>query len=71
MPTIPVLERILGLLNEQLLIGAERRGPDRETKREHAPALKSITACIGHSDSKRLPMFCQYNVGGRGLLHPA
>ena len=37
MPTIPVLKRILAVLDEELLIGIERRMPDEEPEREVAP----------------------------------
>ena len=37
-PTIPVLKRILGVLDEELLIGVERQVPDEEAEREVAPA---------------------------------
>ncbi|HEX5526169.1 MAG TPA: helix-turn-helix domain-containing protein [Solirubrobacterales bacterium] len=37
-PTIPVLKRILAVLDEELLIGVERRVPDEEPEREIAPA---------------------------------
>ncbi|HEV7400140.1 MAG TPA: helix-turn-helix domain-containing protein [Solirubrobacterales bacterium] len=36
-PTIPVLKRILAVLDEELLIGIERRVPDEELEREVAP----------------------------------
>jgi ribosome-binding protein aMBF1 (putative translation factor) len=36
-PTIPVLKRILAVLDEELLIGIERRLPDEEAEREVAP----------------------------------
>jgi DNA-binding XRE family transcriptional regulator len=36
-PTIPVLKRILAVLDEELLIGIERRLPDEEHEREVAP----------------------------------
>lgn len=36
-PTIPVLKRILAVLDEDLLIGIERRVPDEEPERELAP----------------------------------
>jgi ribosome-binding protein aMBF1 (putative translation factor) len=36
-PTIPVLKRILAVLDEELLIGIERRLPDDEPEREVAP----------------------------------
>lgn len=36
-PTIPVLKRILAVLDEELLIGIERRIPDEEPEREVAP----------------------------------
>ena len=36
-PTIPVLKRILAVLDEELLIGIERRLPDEEFEREVAP----------------------------------
>lgn len=35
-PTIPVLKRILAVLDEELLIGIERRGDGSETEREIA-----------------------------------
>lgn len=38
MPTIPVLKRILAVLDEELLIGIERQVPDEEPEREVAPA---------------------------------
>ena len=37
-PTIPVLKRILAVLDEELLIGIERRQPGEEPERELAPA---------------------------------
>lgn len=37
MPTIPVLKRILAVLDEQLLIGVERSAPGGEPEREVAP----------------------------------
>lgn len=37
-PTIPVLKRILAVLDEELLIGIERQVPDEEPEREVAPA---------------------------------
>lgn len=37
MPTIPVLKRILAVLDEELLIGIERRVPDEAAERELAP----------------------------------
>lgn len=42
-PTIPVLKRILAVLDEQLLIGIERTAPDQEPEREIAlaPELRS------------------------------
>ncbi len=36
-PTIPVLKRILAVLDEELLIGIERQVPDEEPERELAP----------------------------------
>jgi len=36
-PTIPVLKRILAVLDEELLIGIERRLPHEEPEREVAP----------------------------------
>jgi ribosome-binding protein aMBF1 (putative translation factor) len=36
-PTIPVLKRILAVLDEELLIGIERHLPDEEPEREVAP----------------------------------
>ncbi len=37
MPTIPVLKRILAVLDEELLIGIERQVPDEAPERELAP----------------------------------
>ncbi len=39
-PTIPVLKRILAVLDEQLLIGIERQVPDEEPEREVAPVTE-------------------------------
>jgi ribosome-binding protein aMBF1 (putative translation factor) len=36
-PTIPVLKRILAVLDEELLIGIERQVPNEEPEREVAP----------------------------------
>jgi len=44
MPTIPVLKRILSVLDEELLIGIERRVPDEEPEREVAPAPELAAA---------------------------
>lgn len=43
-PTIPVLQRILAVLDEELLIGIERRGPGEEHEREIAPPPKALIA---------------------------
>jgi DNA-binding XRE family transcriptional regulator len=43
-PTIPVLNRILAVLDEQLLIGIERKTPGQEPEREVAPAPESKSA---------------------------
>jgi ribosome-binding protein aMBF1 (putative translation factor) len=43
-PTIPVLARILGVLDEQLLIGIERDAADEEPEREIAPAPELTVA---------------------------
>ena len=43
-PTIPVLNRILAVLDEQLLIGIERKTPGQEPEREVAPAPQSMSA---------------------------
>jgi DNA-binding XRE family transcriptional regulator len=43
-PTIPVLNRILAVLDEQLLIGIERKTPGQESEREVAPAPESMSA---------------------------
>ena len=43
-PTIPVLKRILAVLDEELLIGIERRVPDEEPEREVAPAPELAAA---------------------------
>jgi ribosome-binding protein aMBF1 (putative translation factor) len=42
-PTIPVLKRILAVLDEELLIGIERTMPDEEPEREIAPPPDLIT----------------------------
>jgi DNA-binding XRE family transcriptional regulator len=44
MPTIPVLKRILAVLDEELLIGIERQVPDEEPERELAPAPELAAA---------------------------
>ena len=41
-PTIEVLKRILGVLDEQLLIGIERQVPDEEPERELAPVPELV-----------------------------
>lgn len=43
-PTIPVLKRILAVLDEELLIGIERPVPDEEPEREFAPVPELVTA---------------------------
>lgn len=43
-PTIPVLKRILAVLDEQLLIGIEHKTPGQEPEREVAPAPECISA---------------------------
>ena len=43
-PTIPVLTRILAVLDEQLLIGIERQTPGQEPEREIAPAPEPMSA---------------------------
>jgi ribosome-binding protein aMBF1 (putative translation factor) len=43
-PTIPVLKRILAVLDEELLIGFERKVPDEEPEREVAPAPELAVA---------------------------
>jgi len=43
-PTIPVLKRILAVLDEELLIGIERQVPDEEPEREVAPAPEPAAA---------------------------
>jgi DNA-binding XRE family transcriptional regulator len=43
-PTIPVLTRILAVLDEQLLIGIERTTPGEEHEREIAPAPEVLSA---------------------------
>src|SRR5215471_18647488 len=42
--TIPVLKRILAVLDEELLIGIERRVGDEESEREVAPAPELVGA---------------------------
>jgi ribosome-binding protein aMBF1 (putative translation factor) len=44
MPTIPVLKRILAVLDEELLIGIERREADAEPEREVAPVPEAALA---------------------------
>ena len=44
MPTIPVLKRILAVLDEELLIGVQRRDPDEGLEREVAPAPETVAA---------------------------
>ncbi|MGI8862964.1 MAG: helix-turn-helix domain-containing protein [Solirubrobacteraceae bacterium] len=43
-PTIPVLKRILAVLDEELLIGVERRSADEEPEREIAPVPELLAA---------------------------
>jgi DNA-binding XRE family transcriptional regulator len=43
-PTIPVLTRILAVLDEQLLIGIERKSPGQDPEREVAPVPESLSA---------------------------
>lgn len=43
-PTIPVLKRILAVLDEELLIGIERQVADEEPEREVAPVPDLVTA---------------------------
>ena len=43
-PTIPVLKRILAVLDEELLIGIERQVPDEEPEREVAPVPEFAAA---------------------------
>jgi ribosome-binding protein aMBF1 (putative translation factor) len=43
-PTIPVLKRILGVLDEDLLIGIERSAPEEDPEREIAPVPEAVTA---------------------------
>lgn len=43
-PTIPVLKRILAVLDEELLIGIERQVPDEEPEREVAPVPGFVAA---------------------------
>lgn len=43
-PTIPVLKRILAVLDEELLIGIERREVDEEPEREVAPVPEAALA---------------------------
>lgn len=42
-PTIPVLKRILAVLDEELLIGVERSEPGGELEREIGPAPAPVT----------------------------
>jgi ribosome-binding protein aMBF1 (putative translation factor) len=42
-PTIPVLKRILAVLDEELLIGIERQIPNEEPEREVAPVPELIS----------------------------
>ena len=43
-PTIPVLKRILAVLDEELLIGIERQVPNEKPEREVAPVPDLVTA---------------------------
>jgi ribosome-binding protein aMBF1 (putative translation factor) len=43
-PTIPVLKRILAVLDEELLIGIERQVPNEEPEREVARVPELVTA---------------------------
>lgn len=43
-PTIPVLKRILSVLDEELLIGIERQIPDEDPEREVAPVPELAVA---------------------------
>lgn len=43
-PTIPVLKRILAVLDEQLLIGIEHKTDGQEPEREVAPAPEGMSA---------------------------
>lgn len=43
-PTIPVLKRILAVLDEQLLIGIERATPEDDRELEIAPAPEVLSA---------------------------
>lgn len=43
-PTIPVLQRVLAVLDEELLIGIQRQVPDEEPEREVAPAPRRLAA---------------------------
>lgn len=43
-PTIPVLKRILAVLDEELLIGIERQVPDEDPERMVAPVPKFAAA---------------------------
>jgi DNA-binding XRE family transcriptional regulator len=43
-PTIPVLKRVLAVLDEQLLIGIERVASGQEPEREIAPAPEVLSA---------------------------
>jgi len=43
-PTIPVLQRVLAALDEDLLIGIERQLPNEESEREVAPAPRLRSA---------------------------
>lgn len=44
LPTIPELQRILAVLDEELLIGIERRTSDDEAEREVAPPPRLVSA---------------------------
>jgi ribosome-binding protein aMBF1 (putative translation factor) len=44
MPTIPVLKRILAVLDEELLIGIERRAPGEQPEVEMAPVPELLPA---------------------------
>lgn len=44
MPTIPVLQRILSVLDEELLIGIQRQVPEEDPERELGPAPELAAA---------------------------
>jgi transcriptional regulator with XRE-family HTH domain len=67
-PTIPVLKRILAVLDEQLLIGIERMSPEEEHEREIAPAPEALSDPSGRAPNGTARLGVLASVAGRILL---